>query len=98
VIGNKKRMSEEANPEAHQIKKRHPRFKDNAERAQHYLEQKRNWYYRHRDRAKAKILENYEKRMQEKIAQAIAEGREPPKRRKKRAVSQQEKNEENKTS
>jgi uncharacterized NAD(P)/FAD-binding protein YdhS len=83
-------MSEEANPEAHQIGKRHPRFKDDVERAQHYLEQKRNWYYRHRDRAKAKILENYEKRVQEKIAQAIAEGREPPKRRKKRTAPRQE--------
>jgi uncharacterized NAD(P)/FAD-binding protein YdhS len=82
----------ETEKEAHQIGKRHPRFKDDVERAQRYLEHKRNWYYRHRDRAKAKILENYEKRMQEKIAQAIAEGREPPKRRKKRTDSLQETN------
>jgi hypothetical protein len=83
-------MSEEAsngNPEEHQIGKRRPRFKDDVERAQHYLEYKRNWYYKNRDRVKAKILENYEKRVQEKIAQAIAEGREPPKRKKKHSIA-----------
>jgi hypothetical protein len=65
---------------------RHPPFKDDVERGKYYAEYKRNYYYQNRDHVKAKINELYEKRMQERIAKAIAEGREPPKRRKKRTA------------
>jgi hypothetical protein len=76
-------MSEETNKER---KQRHPPFKDDIERGKYYAEYKRNYYYKNRDRIIAKINEHYEKRMQERIAKAIAEGREPPKRRKKRTA------------